>query len=77
MKCDVCGGTRTHSLISYTILYKGSPVVVENVRADVCQQCGEQYFEPATVEMLQKVVWSKKKPKRTIKTPVYDLSALS
>ncbi len=77
MNCDICGGTRVRSLISYTIFYEGKPVIVENVPADVCQQCGEQYFAPETVEMLQQVVWSKKKPKRTIKTPVYDLSALT
>jgi YgiT-type zinc finger domain-containing protein len=77
MKCDICGGTRVQSLISYSVFYRGKPIVVENVPADVCQQCGEQYFDPATVEMLQKVAWSKRKPKRTIRTPVYDLSALS
>jgi YgiT-type zinc finger domain-containing protein len=76
MNCDICGGARVRSLISYTVFYRGKPIVVENVPADVCQQCGEQYFDPATVAMLQKVVWGKSKPKRTIKTPVYDLAAL-
>ena len=49
-------------------------MVVENVPAEVCGQCGEQYFDPNTVEMLQRTVWSKKKPRRIIETPVYDLS---
>ena len=77
MKCDICAGTRAFSLITYTIFYHDKPVIIENVPAEVCQQCGEQFFEPETVEQLQKIVWSKKKPKRTIKTPVYDLIALS
>ncbi len=77
MNCDICSGVGTPALISYTVFYEGKRVVVENVPADVCQQCGEQYFEPETVRMLQKVVWSKRKPKRTIKTPVYDLSMLA
>jgi len=76
MNCDICGGTRIRSLLGYSIFFNGKPVIIENVPADVCQQCGEQYFDPATVKMLQKVVWSKRKPKRTIKTPVYDLATL-
>jgi YgiT-type zinc finger domain-containing protein len=76
MKCDICGGTRAPSLITYTIYYDNKPVVIENVPAEVCQQCGEQYFAPETVEKLQKIVWSKKKPKRMVETPVYDLSLL-
>lgn len=74
MKCDICGGKRMQSLIDYSVFYQGKPIVVENVPAEVCQQCGEQYFEPETVRMLQSVVWSKRKPKRTIETPVYDMA---
>ena len=58
MKCDICGGTRVPSLIAYTTYYDNKPIVVENVPAEVCRQCGEQYFEPETVEKLQKIVWS-------------------
>jgi YgiT-type zinc finger domain-containing protein len=76
MTCDICGGIRERTLINYTIFYANKPVIVENVPAEVCRQCGEQYFDPATVEMLQKVVWSKKKPKRTIKAPVYDFAVV-
>jgi len=77
MKCDICGGRREKTDISYNIFYRGRPVIIENVPAEVCQQCGEEYFDPDTVEMLQKVVWSQKKPKRTIETPVFDLAAIS
>jgi len=74
MRCDICGGNREKKLVSYHIFFEGRLVVVENVPAEVCGQCGEQYFDPNTVEMLQKTVWSKKKPRRIIETPVYDLS---
>jgi len=49
---------------------------MENVPAQVCQQCDEQYFDPATVTMLQKIVGSRKKPERTIKAPESDLAAV-
>jgi len=77
MNCNICGGTRVSSLIDYSVFYQGAPIVIENVPADVCQQCGEQYFAPGTAKMLQSVVWNKRKPKRTIETPVYDMPVLA
>ncbi len=74
MRCDICGGKRLKKLVSYNIFFESRLVVVENVPAEVCGQCGGQYFDPNTVEMLQKTVRSKKRPKRIIETHVYDLS---
>jgi len=76
MKCDICGGKRKREKIVYSIYYNQSPIIIENVPADVCEQCGEQFFDPETVEMIQQVVWSSKTPKRTIATPVYDLAEI-
>lgn len=74
MKCDLCGGAVRKQRVSYSLFYEGRCVIVENVPAKVCQQCGEQLFSPEVVEKLQRVVWSKKKPQRQIMTPVFDLS---
>jgi len=76
MRCDICGGKRRRTRVTYSVVYNGKPVVVENVPAEVCEQCGEQYFDPDTVEALQKTIGGKKKPQKVIKTPVYDLSAV-
>jgi len=71
-KCDLCGGKIKHELISYTLLFEGHWIIVENVPADVCQQCGEKLFAPETVEHLQKIIWSQRKPAKNIQTPVYE-----
>ncbi len=76
MKCDLCKGRVEKKLISYTLFYEGHWIIVENVAARVCQQCGEKLFEPEVVERLQKVVWNKQTPHKKIKTPVFDLSSV-
>jgi len=76
MKCDLCGGKVEKKLINYTLLYEGHWIIVENVPAKVCQQCGEKLFDPKVVERLQKIIWSKQTPQKKIKIPVFDLSSV-
>ena len=76
MKCELCRGKVRKELISYTLFYEGHWIIVENVPAKVCQQCGEKLFEPKVVERLQKIVWNKQAPHKKIKTPVFDLSSV-
>lgn len=75
MKCQCCGGAVQKRNVSYTLFYDGRWVIVENVPAKVCKQCGEKLFSPRVVEKLQKVIWSKQKPYKKIETPVFNLAA--
>ena len=74
MKCELCGGMVSKKKVSYMIFYGGHWVIVENVPAKVCHQCGERLFSPGVVEKLQKVIWSKQKPYKKIETPVFHLT---
>ncbi len=47
-------------------------MVVENVPAWVCEQCGETYYEPDVVERVQNLIWSGSEPERVIEAPVYS-----
>jgi hypothetical protein len=38
-------------------------------------ETSEQFFSPPTVESLQQIILSQKKPVRFIETPVYDFVA--
>ena len=71
MRCDLCKGKVQKSFISYALFYEGHWIVVENVPAKVCQQCGEKLFSPNTVDHLQKIIWDKKTPQKKIQTPLY------
>lgn len=71
MRCDLCKGKVQKNFISYTLFYEGHWIIVDNVPAKVCRQCGEKLFSPKTVERLQKIVWDKKSPSKKVQTPLY------
>ncbi|MDQ1256200.1 MAG: hypothetical protein QG656_796 [Candidatus Hydrogenedentes bacterium] len=58
--------------VTYTIELDGKFLIVEHVPARVCEETGEQYFAPETVEHIQALIKSKKKPDKAIETPVYE-----
>ncbi|HEX5484207.1 MAG TPA: YgiT-type zinc finger protein [Terriglobia bacterium] len=58
--------------VTYTLEYEGKVYIVHNVPARVNEETGEQFFSPATVERLQRVIRGHENPSRTIETPVYD-----
>jgi len=63
--------TMIETQVSYTIKYQGKFYIIENVPARVCQETGEEYFSPETVEHIQKCIKEHKTPDRTIETPIY------
>ncbi len=75
MKCDLCGAPTVEQKVTYTLEMDGKLIVVENVPARVCPQCGEKLFSPETVERLQKTIWEQKQPVRMLQTPVFDFAA--
>ena len=75
VNCEICGGEMKDELTTYTLLYQGKLIVIENVPAGVCSRCGEKFFSPDTVERLQQTVWEQQRPKQTLRTLVYDLAA--
>lgn len=60
------------SRVTYTLEYEGKFYIVHNVPARVDQDTGEQFFSPATVERLQRVVLGRERPSEVIETPVYE-----
>ncbi|MGB6066033.1 MAG: YgiT-type zinc finger protein [Desulfomonilaceae bacterium] len=64
--------TMVDTKVTYTLEHDGKVFIVENVPARVCKETGEQYFSPETVEHIQALIKSRKKPDRVIETPVYD-----
>ena len=58
--------------VTYTLEHEGKFYIVHNVPARVNEETGEQFFSPATVERLQRVILGHQSPARLIETPVYD-----
>jgi len=67
--------TMVERRVTYTLEHDGRFIIVENVPARVCVETGEQFFAPATVERLQRMIWEGEQPKKVIETPVYEFAA--
>jgi YgiT-type zinc finger domain-containing protein len=50
-------------------------VVIENVPAMVCENCGEQVFSPEVTRKVQTVAKERKGTARTLVVPVFSLEA--
>ncbi|MSQ07577.1 MAG: YgiT-type zinc finger protein [Dehalococcoidia bacterium] len=57
--------------ISHSQQHDGKIIILENVPAEVCRQCGEVLLRPDTLERVQKLVLTAATPKRTARIPVY------
>jgi YgiT-type zinc finger domain-containing protein len=63
--------TMIETEVTYTLVHEGNFFVIEHVPARVCRETGEEFFAPETVERIHALVKGKKKPDRTVRTPVY------
>ncbi len=64
--------TMVNTTVTYTLERAGKLIVVEHVPARVCEETGEQFFAPETVERLQSLIAGDNEPARVIETPVYE-----
>lgn len=56
MKCYFCGGEMKKGKTTYTVNKKGYHLLIDEVPAWICEQCGEPYFEGDVVDAIQKIV---------------------
>ena len=66
--------TMKETKVTYTLEMDGKFYIVENVPARICEETGEQFFAPETIERLQQTIWGHEAPKRLIETPVYEFA---
>ena len=67
--------TMKETKVTYTLEKDGKFYIVENVPARVSIETGEQFFAPETVDHMQKIILTGKKPKKTIETPIFEFAA--
>ena len=56
MECLYCRGVLVHKKISYAATRKGYHLIIDEVPAWVCEQCGEPLFDEETVDAIQEVL---------------------
>ncbi len=56
MTCFICKGHTVESKTKFIVDLGSCVVIVKNVPAQVCQQCGEASFDNETAKQLEKIV---------------------
>jgi len=66
--------TMIDTTVTDTIVYRDKLYVIGKVPARVCQETGEEFFAPETVEHIHYLIKEGKQPDRVIEAPVYNYS---
>jgi YgiT-type zinc finger domain-containing protein len=56
MKCEFCDGGTVAKSVRRQHWFKGRLYIVENVVAEVCQECGERYFHATTLDAIDRMI---------------------
>jgi len=56
MGCFMCKGKAEKKLVNYFLDLQHMMIIIKDVPADVCTQCGERYFDDEVMENLEKIV---------------------
>ncbi|HCP91956.1 MAG TPA: YgiT-type zinc finger domain-containing protein [Spartobacteria bacterium] len=54
--CPVCGGRKTPGTTTFSADLGSGVVVVRNVQATICAQCGEEWIDNETALKLERIV---------------------
>ncbi len=54
--CPICGGKKTKGKTTFSADLGSGVVVVREVEATICSQCGEEWIDDATARQLEEVV---------------------
>ena len=74
MKCPFCGSRVERKRATFTCEHRGRFLLVANVPAEVCVQCGEKTYTPKVTDELLKFAREESKPAKTLKVPVFDFA---
>ena len=70
MECEFCGGQTTSKKVKKQHWFKKKLYIVENVDAEVCQDCGERYFNAKTLDDIDSLIKGKHKIKEILSVEV-------
>ena len=72
-RCEYCGGFIVEKRVDVSRKFKGKYVLVENVSAGVCTECGTRYYTANVLKTIEEVIRGRRKAEREVLVPVYSL----
>ena len=71
--CEYCGGAIVGKNVTLHRKFKGKYVIIENVPAGVCTQCGTRYYAANVLKAIEESIRDRRRAKREVRVPVYSL----
>lgn len=75
MKCHSCGGKIVAQKVTFGYDHHGDYLLIENVPAEFCVQCGEKTYSPGVTDELIRLAKKRLKPAKTVLVPVFDYAS--
>lgn len=72
-RCEYCNGPLREKKSELSRRVKGKRVLIENVPAGVCTQCGTRYYSANVLKTIEETLAGRRKAKREVRVPVYSL----
>jgi len=75
--CKYCGCETNEDIIKAAIWTEKGLIVIEDIPAQLCEGCGEQFFDEQVTQKIQQAIkYPAKKAKQQLQVPVCSLSQL-
>ncbi len=72
-RCEYCNGRIREKSTQLSRKVKGRYVLIENVPAGVCTECGTRYYAADVLKSIEETIRGRRKAKREVRVPVYSL----
>lgn len=77
MKCEFCGGETAHRYVRKLHWFHRKLYILENVAAEVCQECGERYYHATTLDAIDQMLSGTPAVREHIPVAVIDMPRIS
>ncbi|HAN09683.1 MAG TPA: type II toxin-antitoxin system MqsA family antitoxin [Clostridiales bacterium] len=56
MNCFMCKGSTENGIVNHVVDINGAIIIIKNVPANVCSQCGEVFFDNEVAKKIEIIV---------------------
>lgn len=72
-RCEYCDGLIVEKRVDLPRKVEGKYVLIENVPAGVCTECGMRYYAANVLKIIEEIIHGRQKAEREVLVPVYSL----
>lgn len=73
MTCEFCSGKTRTKRVKRQHWLQGKLYIIENVKAEVCTECGERYFHATTLDEIDQYLVADHRVKERLQVEVVSL----